>query len=230
MSRRPPAIGVRNTRPEDFAAIIELCRHVYPHSAPWRVEQLQSHLDVFPEGQFVAVDRDTHAVLGMAASLIVTWSDYELRGDWRTFTDHGMFTNHDSSGRTLYGAEVLVDPAVQRRGVGSKLYMARFELTRRLGLLRIRAAARLRGYGRHAHRMSAVDYVIKVVRGELKDPTLSFQLRHGFEVLAVVADYLMHDEESRNYAAVIEWVNPELAKPEDVRGRDPRFARPAPPA
>jgi len=220
---------VRTTQPEDFDQIIELCRRVYPNSAPWRVDQLQSHLNVFPEGQFVAVDRDTHAVLGMAASLIITWADYELKGDWRTFTDSGMFTNHDSTGRTLYGAEVLVDPAIQRRGIGSKLYDARFALTRRLGLLRIRAAARLRGYGRYASRLGPIDYVIKVVRGEIKDPTLSFQLRHGFEVLAVVDSYLMHDEESRNCAAVIEWVNPEIATAADVAGRDPRFARPIQP-
>ena len=229
MSRRPPAVIVRHTRPEDFDRIIELCTRVYPNSPPWRRDQLQSHLTVFPEGQFVAIDRDTQNVIGMAASLIILWADYEMKGDWRTFTDSGMFTNHDPRGRTLYGAEVLVDPTVQRRGVGSRLYQARFDLCRRLGLLRIRAAARLRGYGRHAARMGPVDYVVKVVRGELEDPTLSFQLRHGFDVLAVVDSYLRNDDESRNYAAVIEWLNPDIATPADVQGRDPRFRRPKPP-
>lgn len=228
MTARRPAVIVRNTTANDFDRIIELCRRVYPDSAPWRRDQLQSHLDVFPEGQFVAVDTESDHVVGMAASLIVLWADYEMRGDWRTFTDAGMFTNHDPSGRTLYGAEVLVNPRVQRRGVGSKLYQARFDLTRRLGLLRIRAAARLRGYGRYAQKMTATEYVVKVVRGEIQDPTLSFQLRHGFEVLAVVSSYLQHDEESRNYAAVIEWLNPDLATADDVRGRDPRFVRPSP--
>jgi GNAT superfamily N-acetyltransferase len=220
-------VEVRTTQREDFDRVIELCERVYPGSPAWRIEQLESHLKVFPEGQFVAVDQDSGEVLGMASSLIVLWADYEMRGNWLTFTDHGMFTNHDPSGRTLYGAEILVNPAIQRRGVGSKLYAARFDLTRRLGLLRIRAAARLRGYGRYASEMNAVEYVVKVVRGELKDPTLSFQLRHGFEVLAVVDSYLRNDDESRNFAAVIEWVNPEIATPEDVRGRDPRYARPA---
>jgi len=230
VSPRHPGVIVRESRPADFDTIIALCQQVYPHSPPWRVEQLQSHLNVFPEGQFVAVDRNSGEILGMAASLIVAWADYELRGDWRTFTDSGMFTNHDPTGKTLYGAEVLVRPAIQRRGVGSKLYQARAALTRRLGLRRIRAAARLRGYGRYADQMGAVEYVVRVVRGELKDPTLSFQLRHDFDVLAVVASYLMHDEESRNYAAVIEWLNPEITTPQDTIGRDPRFARPAPPA
>jgi hypothetical protein len=48
------------------------------------------------------------------------------------------------------------------------------------------------------------------VQGELSDPTLSFQLRRGFRVLATVSGYLRHDPESLGYAAVIEWLNPEV--------------------
>ena len=44
----------------------------------------------------------------------------------------------------LYGAEVMVHPARQGTGVGKCLYEARRALTIRLGLLRIRAGARLR--------------------------------------------------------------------------------------
>jgi len=109
---------------------------------------------------------------------------------------------------------------VQRRGIGKKLYAARRELVRRLGLRRSRAGARLRGYHRRAAKMSPEEYVAAVVRGELRDPTLSFQLREGFEVLAVVNSYLRNDPESLGYAAIIEWLNPDFARPPD---------RPAPP-
>jgi hypothetical protein len=71
--------------------------------------------------------------------------------------------------------------------------------------------------------MSPREYVVKVVRGELGDPTLSFQLRQGFHVLAVVEGYLTHDPESQGHAAVIEWINPRVARPEDWAGRDPSF-------
>ena len=64
------------------------------------------------------------------------------------------------------------------------------------------------------------------MRGEIKDPTLSFQLREGFDVIAVVAGYLRNDPESLGFAAVIEWLNPDVARPEDSGGRDPRFRRP----
>ncbi len=73
--------------------------------------------------------------------------------------------------------------------------------------------------------MSAEQYAIQVVQGALSDPTLTFQLRQGFEVLAVVSGYLQHDPESLGYAAVIEWMNPDVAQPADCAGRDRRFAR-----
>ncbi len=226
-----PEIVVRNTKPDDFAGIISMCQEVYRNSVPWSEEQLASHLRVFPEGQFVAVESGTQHVVGLASSLIVFWDDYDMKESWRDFTDHGLFTNHDSAkGRTLYGAEVMVRPSMQGRGVGSKIYHARRELVRGLKLLRIRAGARLRGYHKYVDRMKAEDYVIAVIRGELGDPTLSFQLRHGFHVMGVVSGYLQHDPESLGFAAVIEWINSEVARPEDYAGQDPRFAGNAAPA
>lgn len=215
---------IRNTRSEDFAGIIQMTQEVYAATIPWTEEQLRSHLNVFPQGQFVAVEAESQRVVGMAASLIVWWNDYDMQASWRDFTDHGMFTNHDPSrGRTLYGAEVMVRPSMQGQGVGKKLYEARRELMERLGLLRIRAGARLRGYHRYSGQMNAEEYVIKVVKGELGDPTLSFQIMRGFHVIAVVSNYLRHDPESLGYAAVIEWINAAVAKPEDYAGRDPKY-------
>ncbi len=224
MNRKRPPIVVRNTRPEDFDAVIEMGRLIYPASPPWMSGQLASHLKIFPQGQFVAVEACSQRVVGMAASLIVHWEDYDPMEHWRDFTDYGMFTNHDPvRGGTLYGAEVMVLPSEQRRGIGSKLYMARRRLVEEMALLRIRAGARLRGYGRYARRLSAEEYVRKVANGELRDPTLSFQLKEGFHVLAVVPGYLAHDPESLGYAAIIEWINEKVAKPQDYAARQLRF-------
>ncbi len=205
--RRP--VVVRNTRPEDIPALTGLCSETYPGSPPWSAVQLESHLRVFPEGQFVAVDPADATILGMSASLIVFWDDYDINTTWRDFTSTGMFTNHNPDrGRTLYGAEVMVRPSVQGRGVGSALYAEREKLVRRLGLLRIRAGARLRGYHRYADTMSSEAYTDAVARGEIFDPTLSFQLRRGFQILTVISNYLRNDPESLGHAAVIEWLNP----------------------
>lgn len=226
MTPMTPEIQVREMRTEDIPQIIELCRRVYPESPPWTEAQLNSHLKVFPAGQFVAEEPPAERVVGVASSLVILWDDYGVDMGWRDFTDNGFFTNHDPvRGRTLYGAEVMVHPEMQGVGIGKKLYLARRDLTRRQKLLRIRAGARLRGYGRYCREMSAEDYVAKVVRGEIGDPTLTFQLKQGFHVLAVVSDYLRNDPESMGYAAVIEWINEEVAKPEDYRGKDSFLAR-----
>ncbi len=227
MTTAPPTgVVVRYTRPEDDPAIEALSRLIYPESPPWTSQLLASHRRVFPEGQLVALRPDSGRLVGMAASLIVRWDDYQIDTNWRDMTAAGTFANHDPTGRTLYGAEVMVHPEMRRRGVGRALYRARRELTRRLRLLRIRAGARLRGYHRHAHELTPDNYVIKVVHGQLTDPTLTFQLKQRFRVIAVVAGYLRHDPESLGYAAVIEWINHRVAKPKDYAGRDPRFLPP----
>lgn len=217
-------IVVRELRPDDFPAIHGISKEIYPDSPAWSDAQLASHLAVFPEGQLVA-EKDGK-VVGMAASLIVLWDDYSFDTSWREFTANGFFTNHDpEQGRTLYGAEIMVHPKRQGEGIGKALYEARRDLCERLGLLRIRAGARLAGYHRHAGQMSPEEYTAKVVKGELTDPTLSFQIGRGFEVLAVARDYLRHDPESFGHAAVIEWINPAVATPADRGHGDPRYRR-----
>ncbi|MEO7359182.1 MAG: GNAT family N-acetyltransferase [Gemmatimonadaceae bacterium] len=229
MTGTPPTarVSVRNTTPEDFPGIIALTRAVYTDSTPWSEKQLQSHLDVFREGQFVAVNVDTGDIVGMAASLIVLWDDYDIHTSWRDFTAAGTFENHDpADGRTLYGAEVMAHPNAQGTGVGSALYRARSELVTRLQLLRIRAGARLRGYHRHANVMGANEYVERIVQGALHDPTLSFQLKRGFRVLDVAPAYLRNDPESLGHAAVIEWLNEAIAQPGDYLHGSARFRAP----
>ena len=219
------AVRVRPTTPDDFDAIQDLCSRVYPSVPPWGPEQLASHIRVFPEGQFTAEEVSTGRVLGMAAGLIVLWNDYEIDVAWRDMTARGTFTNHNPSGRTYYGAEIMVDPDSRGMGVGKAIYAARRELVQRLGLLRIRAGARLRDYHNYAEAMTAEEYVRRVIRGEIIDRTLTFQMRQEFHVLAVVGGYLGNDPESLGFAAVIEWINEQVATPSDYAARQAAEAR-----
>ncbi len=227
-SKKPPSgIIVRQACPNDFDEIIEMGTLIYSVEGAWSRKHLESHHRIFPQGQLVAVDQQTGRVVGSASSLIVKWDDYDFQGSWKDFTDHGMFTNHDPvNGRTLYGADVMVHPEQQGRGIGKLIYKARRDLTRTLGLMRIRAGARLRNYGKYQHLMTPEEYVKKIILGELGDPTLSFQIKQGFRVIGVVRDYLHCDEASCGHAAVIEWVNYQVAQRKDTYGRNPEYGKP----
>lgn len=220
---------IRNTTPADYENIAVLCLKTYPESKPWTRAQIESHIQLFAGGQFVAEETETQQIVGMSASLIINWDDYEFSGSWRNFTDAGKFTNHDPlNGRTLYGAEIMVDPSFQGLGIGRKLYARREMLCRDLQLLRIRAGARLRGYSAYADKMTSDEYTLQVIRGKIFDPTLSFQLKQGFRVIAIASNYLANDPESLGFAAVIEWINDLEAEPHDYLRGDPTFRAEAP--
>lgn len=222
---RPISAHVRPLEPGDFDAVRELGIRIYPDEIPWTEQYFRSHVEQFPQGQLVAIDNHTGRMLGYAASLIVNWDDYNFSDSWNTFTDTGYFTNHDPQGKTLYGADLMVDPQAQGQGIGKLIYKARAQLCRDQGLRRIRAGARLAGYHRYADQMSPEDYTLKVIARQIGDPTLSFQLKRGFRVLAVVNGYMPKDPCSMGYAAVIEWINHKVAQPKDYRKRSPTFAK-----
>jgi GNAT superfamily N-acetyltransferase len=230
-SEKPGEIVVRQTQKSDFEGIRRLGRLVYPKGEDYSDAYLLAHIEAFPEGQFVAVDVDSQQVLGMATTLIVDWDDYDIAASWSEITGEGLLTTHNPAGRTLYGADVMVHPKMQGRGIGQRLYSARRDLAIRLKMIRIRAGARLAGYHNFADRMSPEEYALKVVKGEVRDPTLSFQLRRGFHVIAVIPDYLSDDPECLNNAAFIEWINQRVARQRHYAGRDPRFEKhlPMPP-
>ena len=204
-------IKVREATRNDIAPLIELNKVAYPQLAEenvvWGEAHLLSHQRVFPRGQFVVEYKSR--IIGAAASLIVDMGADPLRNHtWAGITDSGFFTNHDPKGDALYGADVCTHPDYRGLGVGAALYEARRQLCKRLNLRRILAGGRLWNYGEHADKFSAAEYAQRVRAGEIRDLVLSFQLREGFVLRGVMANYL-RDPRSRNHASLIEWLNPE---------------------
>lgn len=200
----------RTPRVEDFPAMIQLHRSCFPPTMgtdeAWREDQLRSHLAVFADGQMLIENEGE--ILGVASSLIVSMGRDPLRHHtYYGITDDGYFYNHDPQGDTLYGAEVYVHPGWRRRGIGSVLYELRRELCKRLNLRRILAGGRLWNYERYSDRYTPEEYVHAVQDGTVRDPVMGFQLHEGFVVRDVMANYI-RDPRSRNYATLIEWLNP----------------------
>ncbi len=198
---------VRQMTVDDIPAVIDLQLRAFPGQPPWKAEQLTRHLEIFPEGQLVVTDA-TGYLLGSASSLLIDWDDYAESANWSSITGHGSFDTHNPLGKTLYGAEMGVDPIARQQGLGTLLYDARKDLIRERGIKRLLTGGRIPGYFEVAGQMTAKAYVAEVVAGKRRDPALSFQLANGLVVLDVVSEYML-DSESHGFATVLEWLNPE---------------------
>ena len=198
---------VRQMTLDDVPAVIELMERAFPGKPPWGPELLVHHLEIFPEGQLIAMD-GAGRILGSASSLLIDWDDYAESANWSAITGDGSFDTHNPLGLTLYGAEIGVDASARHQGVGTLLYEARKDLIRERGLKRLLTGGRIAGYDEVAEQLTPKEYVAEVVAGKRRDPALTFQLENGLVVLDVVPEY-MHDIESRGFATVLEWLNPE---------------------
>ena len=199
-------VSVRQMTRDDIPAVVDLQSHVFPVQLRWSAEELGQHLATFPEGQLVAVD-SMGRILGSSSSLIIDWDDYAESAKWSTITGRGTFATHNPLGKTLYGADMCVDPGARHLGIGSRFYDTRKKLVRERGLKRMLTGGRIPGYAEVARQMRPRDYVEEVIKDKRKDPTLSFQLANGLVVLDVVPEYL-DDPDSRGYATLLEWLNP----------------------
>ncbi len=121
-----------------------------------------------------------------------------------------QWEGHDPDGRWYYGVDIAVHPDFQGQGVARQIYNARKAYVRRAKLRGIVAGGVLPGYADHRY-MTPFDYVTKVVTEEIWDPTLSVQLRNGFQVWSVLHSYVMSDRQTNGVAALIVWANPDFA-------------------
>lgn len=202
---------IRATRLEDCAAIRGLQRASQPYATPWTVKQLESQIHAFPDGQFVAVC-DGH-VVGAAASLIVNWEEYAIDHTWKSITSDGYFTAHDEHGRTLYAAEPVADASRHGFGIARGLYQSQRRLTRRRNLQRIITTARLPGYSASRSAMSAELYAMRVIWGDIADPSMRFKMGQGFQYCGILHHYMPEDFESCGNAALLAWLNPLYSPP-----------------
>jgi 4-aminobutyrate aminotransferase/(S)-3-amino-2-methylpropionate transaminase len=218
--RLDTGLVVMHARPEHAEPLEALQRVCFPtldDAERFKAPHYRKHLELFDEGQFVALDGDR--VVGATATIR---RHFDFDHAAHTFADiiqGGWLTSHEPDGDWLYGADVGVDPAYRGRGLATALYAARQELVWRRGLKGQVTGGMLRGYGAVKHEMSAEDYYAGVVAGRITDPTLSMQLGVGFEPRALLEDYL-NDPVSDNYSALIV-----LDAAKDVAGASRELAR-----
>lgn len=173
----------------------------------------------FPEGQFVVVT-DTpegERVVGLALAMRTDYPPSARPLSWMEMVGDLNLTRHDPAGRWLYGVEKAVHPAFQGRGVASALYKAQFALAEQLGLAGMYAGGMLKGYAGYRERLSVREYAGKVMRGEVFDPTVSVQMKRGFQPRTIIENYAW-DQQADHTGMLIVWERPPARRPRPAKG------------
>ncbi|MGG4441066.1 GNAT family N-acetyltransferase [Brevibacillus fortis] len=206
---KPRKAVIRNYNRSDFFELIQIQAESFPPPFPselwWNQEQLTNHITLFPEGA-ICVEVDG-ILAGSMTGLLVKFDPAHPEHEWEDVTDGGYIRNHDSQGDTLYIVDICIRPSFRKLGLGQQMMQAMYELVVQKGLRRLLGGGRMPGYGRYADQWTPEQYLERVLTGEVKDPVITFLMRCGRTPVQVVADYL-EDEESRNYATLMEWKNP----------------------
>lgn len=188
-----------------LADVASLQRECFPAPFPeellWTPAHLDNHLELFPEGQFVALWEGR--VAGSASSLLVAREDYERHGSWESLTGGLSLDGHRPHGTILFGADISVAPWARGRGAARALYAARFSLVRRLGLEMYATVCRLPGFGASGAE-SPAEYAAQTAAGQRADAVLTPLLRMGLAFCGIIEEH-MDDPESGNAAAILEW-------------------------
>lgn len=209
---------VRQAEFLDIPDIVALLQRVYTDMPALDPGHLRGPLSRFPEGQFVAIYEDR--IVGVCLTFRIDEKIALAQHSWAEITGNGFASRHDPEGNVLYGMEVAVDPELRGLKIGQRLYDARKNLARDLGLKGIVFAGRMPGYARRRKKFdSAQDYLDAVLQRRVRDSVIGFQIRNRFEPQGVLRDYLPSDTQSAGFGALMMWCNPDIPDSAELSGR-----------
>lgn len=206
----PQEFRVEQSRAEmaaDLEAIQRACFPTLAQDELITAAHYRAQMEAFPEGQLCVLNEQGIPVAcSTDLRMNIDFNHYQHRyidavgGNW--------LTTHDPLGQWLYGADIGVHPDYRGKGLGRLLYDARKNLVRRLNLKGHIAGGLMHGYGAMKDKLTPQVYLKKVLGGEIFDPTLSVQLRNGFDAVGIIEDYV-DDPNCDGKAVLLVWRNPD---------------------
>lgn len=208
IAKRNKILTVRNATPKDIGNISKLLNKIYGEMEGYKLDMIRGQIQHFKEGCFVVFLDDQ--IVAYSASIIMSEKKATAPHTWDAITGNGYGSTHDPNGVYLYGYETCVDPSARGSRIGLRIYNARKRLVQYRKLKGIIFGGRIPNFNKKHKKVKDVhEYVQKVLDKSIKDSTLGFQIRRGFEVIGILKNYDKTDTESRGYAVHLKWDNPE---------------------
>ena len=171
----------------------------------WTREKVHQHFLICPEHIYCAFEDGE--MVATLTNIRTTEAEILRRKSWLEKTGNGFLTTHAPRGTVGFGVDLSVVRKASR-GVADKMVLAAM-LVSVLGENgeAVYLGARIPGYHRH-RQLPVEEYVYgRTKRGKPRDPQLCFYLKHGFEIVEIIPDY-MEDSQSLDYGVLIKWANP----------------------
>jgi GNAT superfamily N-acetyltransferase len=214
--QKPLPVEIRVMTPDFADQLAELQTIIFPtlnEDELFSAANYRKHIEVFPDGQYMAVLRhpDGDRVVGASSAIRTTFDFDHIQHKFAELTDNGWLTTHDPNGDWLYGIDMSVHPDYRRRRIATRMYRVRDNVVKRLNLRGEIIGGMIPGYERYKKKLSVEDYVAKVAKGDLKDPTMTAQVKQGFTVRGILYDHIT-DPRSNDCAALMVRENPDYVE------------------
>ncbi len=171
----------------------------------WNEQQITALITKFPEGQVVI--KIDGKLAGCALSIKLNESTFDDVHTYEEITGKYTFNTHKPDGDILYGIDVFIKLEYRGLRLGRRLYDYRKELCEEQNLKGIFFGGRIPNYHKHADSITPKEYIEKVKRKEIHDPVLNFQINNDFHPAKILKGYLPGDEDSGEFAVLLEWNN-----------------------
>lgn len=189
----------------------------------WREKHIQTLIEKFHEGQVVI--KINNQIAGCALSIIIDYDTLEKQHNYADITGNYTFNTHNNQGDVLYGIDVFIKPEFRGLRLGRRLYDYRKEVCEKRNLRGIVFGGRIPNYHKFAKEMLPKEYIDKVRRKEIDDPVLNFQISNDFHPIRILKGYLEGDEDSGEYAVLLEWDNIYYEKPSKKAATNKKIIR-----
>jgi GNAT superfamily N-acetyltransferase len=203
-------IAIRPEHQDAVRHVIATANGYDPKDPEVHTVNISNLLEVFPQGQFAAVvnENGQEKIVGVGLTMRTSYPPDAKPKSWMDMLgDYYSVVNHEADGEWLYGIDIAVLPEYQGNGVAGALYKSRLGLAETYNLKGWYAGCLPMGYHTYKDILTPQQYVAKVIRGELRDPTISVQMKRGLKPVGIIENY--YDEEKTGGIAVLMVWQPE---------------------
>ncbi len=203
---------IRNAKVGDIPQMVEVENGAWEEEVPnkdlfFTEEHFKSHLEIFPEGQFVAeLDGKIIGYLTLQKILADPKNPAAGIGNWFETSGQGFLTNHNPNGNVIFGVALGALP--NNVGAGPLLVERGIEFMIEQGCDCGFLVGRIPGYHEYADRMSAEEYITTLVDGKSLDPQIRMYTAFGIRVGGLIPNYI-EDPKSLNYGVLLVLDNPD---------------------